>query len=113
MATRYRNREIYDNREDVYEDLRDKRGVKKIEHYSSPNFKALTPAEHAQLATVTHTWSVGDRFYKLSHKHYGTTKYWWLIAKFNGVPTESHLKIGDKIDIPLPLNRAIALLEEE
>ncbi len=113
MTNRYRNREIYENREDVYEDLREKRGVKKIDHYSSPNFKALTSEERSQLSTITHAWTIGDRFYKLSHKHYGTTKYWWLIAKFNGVPTESHLKIGDKIDIPMPLNTAIALLEEQ
>lgn len=113
MSSRYRNREVFDNREDVYEEMRDKRGVKKISHFASPNFKSLTPEEYAQLTAVTHTWSVGDRFYKLSYKHYGTTKYWWLIAKFNDKPTESHVKIGDKIDIPLPLNRALALLEEE
>jgi len=111
--SRYRTREIYDNREDVYEELRDKRGVGKITHYASPQFRRLTPEENSQLTYITHTWKVGDRFYKLSHKHYGTTEYWWLIAKFNGIPTESHIKLGDKIDIPLPLNRAIALLEED
>ena len=31
MTNRYRNREIYENREDVYEELREKRGVKKID----------------------------------------------------------------------------------
>ena len=113
MTSRYRNREVFDNREDVYEEARDKRGVKKISHFATPNFKPLTPEEHAQFTTITHTWIVGDRFYKLSYKHYGTTKYWWLIAKFNSTPTESHVKIGDKIDIPLPLSRALALLEEE
>ena len=113
MGNRYKNREIYENTEDVYEELREKRGVKKINHFASPHFKSLTREENAQLATVTHTWIVGDRFYKLSHKHYGTTKYWWLIAKYNGKPTESHINIGDKIDIPLPLDRAIALLEEQ
>lgn len=112
MASRYKNREVYENREDVHEEMRERRGVKKIDHYASPEFKSLTPEEYSQLSTVTHTWVVGDRFYKLSHKHYGTTKYWWLIAKFNARPTESHVKIGDKIDIPLPLDRALALLEE-
>jgi len=112
MPRRYKNREIYENTEDVYEEMREKRGVKKINHFASPNFKSLTQEENAQLTAMTHTWSIGDRFYKLSYKHYGTTKYWWLIAKYNGKPTESHVKVGDKIDIPLPLDRAIALLEE-
>ena len=112
MGTRYRNREIYENREDVYEDLRRNRGVKKIEHYNSPEFKSLSQKEYSSLTPLTHTWTIGDRFFKLSHKHYGTTKYWWLIAKFNAKPTESHISIGDKIEIPLPLERALALLEE-
>ena len=113
MTSRYRSRDTFNNKEDVYEELRDKRGVKSIRHFSSPNFKTLTPEENRELTVVTHTWSIGDRFYKLSYKHYGTTKYWWLIAKFNGIPTESHLELGDKIDIPLPLNKAIALLEDQ
>jgi len=113
MPSRYRNREVFDNTEDVYEEVREKRGVKKISHHASPNFKTLTQEQFSQLTTVLHTWTVGDRFYKLSYKHYGTTKYWWVIAKFNSKPTESHVKIGDKISIPLPLNRAVALLEED
>ena len=112
MTSRYRNREIFENKEDVYEELLKKRGVKKINHFSSPHFKSLTREEYRELTVVTHTWSIGDRFYKLSYKYYGTTKYWWLIAKFNGIPTESHVELGDKIDIPLPLNKAIALLED-
>tara|TARA_R110001583_G_scaffold52441_1_gene162930 strand:- start:351 stop:692 length:342 start_codon:yes stop_codon:yes gene_type:complete len=113
MTSRYRNREIYENRENVYEELREKRGVKKVSHYGSPEFKTPTLEERMELTTLAHSWTHGDRFYKLSHKHYGTTKYWWLIAKFNGIPTEAHLKIGDKIDIPLPLNKALAILEED
>lgn len=111
--SRYRDRDIYENKEDVYEELRNKRGVKKISHYATSKFRSLTLEEHSELSVVTHTWVVGDRLYKLSHKHYGTTEYWWMIAKFNGKPTESHIKIGDKIRIPLPLNKALALLEDQ
>lgn len=113
MTSRYRNREVYENTEDVYEDLMRKRGIKKIVHHATPEFHSLTPEEYSELSTVTHTWTIGDRFYKLSYAYYETTEYWWVIAKFNGIPTESHLEIGDKIDIPLPLDMALALLEEE
>ncbi len=111
--SRYRDRDIYENMEDVYEELRDKRGVRKINHYATPFFRALTAEDHSELSVVVHTWTIGDRFYKLSHKYYGSTEHWWLIAKFNGKPTETHVKIGDKIRIPLPFDKALSLLEEE
>jgi nucleoid-associated protein YgaU len=113
MSRRYESREVYENKEDVYEDLRRNRGVNKVVHYSTPKFEALTPEQVSSLTPISHTWTTGDRFYKLSHKHYGTTKYWWLIAKFNGTPTETHVKLGDKVKIPLPLGKAIELLSED
>tara|TARA_Y100000592_G_scaffold55707_1_gene87619 strand:- start:10116 stop:10442 length:327 start_codon:yes stop_codon:yes gene_type:complete len=51
--------------------------------------------------TIRHVWSMGDRFFKLSHKHYGTYDFWWVIALFNSVPTEAHLNYGDVIYIPV------------
>ena len=51
-----------------------------------------------------HYWSAGDKYYKLSYKYYGTQNDWWVIARFNGKPTEADLKIGDKLIIPFPLD---------
>lgn len=111
MASRYDKREIYDNTEDVYEEVRESRGVKKIVHYATAVMSSPLVSDYRKLTLLKHTWSVGDRFYKLSFEHYGTTKYWWVIARFNSTPTEAHVSIGDKVTIPLPLDRALTALE--
>ena len=109
MTSRYIPRRVFDNTEDVHENLRDSRGVKKIRHFETPHFQRLTASDHRSLTVVSHLWTVGDRFYKLSHKYYGTTKYWWVIARYNNAPTESHVKLGQKISIPLPLDKILTI----
>jgi nucleoid-associated protein YgaU len=47
---------------------------------------------------------MGDKYYKLADAFYGDSRDWWVIAKFNQKPTESHVKIGDIILIPKPLS---------
>jgi len=34
---------------------------------------------------------------------------WWVIAWFNKLPTESHIKLGDVIYIPMPLNEILKI----
>ena len=109
MTSRYIPRRVFDNKEDVHENLRDARGVKKIRHYETPSFNSLTASEHGRLTIATHLWKVGDRFYKLSHRFYGTTRYWWVIARYNKTPTEAHVKLGQKISIPMPLDKILNL----
>ena len=53
---------------------------------------------------ISHLWTLGDRYYKLADKYYGDSTMWWVIAWFNRAPTEAHLKIGDIIIIPTPLD---------
>ncbi len=110
---RYQDREILENTEDASEDLRKKRGVKKIHHYSTSIFGKPSVEDYANLTLVPHLWKVGDRFYKLAHEHYGSSKYWWVIAQFNSKPTESHVLIGEKIIVPLPLDSALIALERK
>ena len=57
-----------------------------------------------KLSYEEHYWSVGDKYYKLSYKYYGTQNDWWVIARFNGKPTEADITIGDKLLIPFPLD---------
>jgi len=47
----------------------------------------------------------------LASKYYGDPKQWWVIASFNRTPTESHVKIGDLIRIPLSLADALQVIE--
>lgn len=113
MSSRYEDRIVYENAQDAYDEQLSKRGVKKINHYGTPVLGTPSELDYEKITLITHTWSVGDRFYKLSHKHYGSTKYWWVIAQYNGTPTESHVKLGQKVKIPIPLEEIIDILKGE
>jgi len=60
------------------------------------------------MSTIQHVWATGDRYHKLSAIYYKNPKYWWLIAWYNQTPTEAHVKVGELIYIPMPLERALA-----
>ena len=112
MATRYDDRRIFvsETLDGKNTDLLESRGVKRLTHYATPEFKAPSKKDYLGLQSQAHIWKTGDRFYKLSYKYYGNTKYWWVIAKYNSRPTESHVKLGEKLYIPLPLQDAIDAL---
>lgn len=110
MGSRYRDRaEHLVSPDGVYEELLKVRGreSKPLMAYASPEYREIKDEDVLDMEIVFHTWKVGDRFYKLSEKYYGTTEYWWIIARFNKKPTEAHLKIGETLQIPLPAWKAI------
>jgi nucleoid-associated protein YgaU len=94
----------------MYENYLRKRGLKFADIYRTPILRHPTKREIPELQIVGHTWKIGDRYFKLAHKYYGDSKLWWVIAWYNRAPTESHLEIGDRISIPLPLDRILAFL---
>ena len=112
MSDRYTRRRIYENRLPAYREQRKDRGVRLLKHYSSPNMRYPTPAQLRRISSISHTWRVGDRYYKLAHDHYGERKLWWLIAWFNMAPTESHLIPGQVIQVPMPLEAALSYMRE-
>ena len=87
---RNRNRTQFYNDEKLYDEFFDKKNMKGFVQYASP-------------------WKTGDRFYKLAYDNYGNEEYWWIIALFNETPTESHVKLGDQILIPLDYELVIQL----
>ena len=97
-------RKILKNDLDEYSDVLKNRNVNHIRYYSTAKFTFLTAEEYANIKTIEHVWKEGDRYYKLAEKYYGDATDWWIIAKFNLKPTESHIEIGDIILIPTPLN---------
>ena len=101
--TRSSGRRIVGNKHESYENMFEERGVKEITQFSSPHLDYPTPQQIASLSTVDHIWRQGDRYYKLANTHYGNAKLWWVIAWFNKKPTEGHVKLGDIIKIPLPI----------
>lgn len=103
MSSRFRGRQTFVNDEEMYENIHEGRGVKKINQYSTPKLPNLTPRQRSTVKTVSHVWKIGDRYYKLAQKYYGNPTYWWVIAQFNFAPTEAHLYNGAVLKIPVSL----------
>ncbi len=111
MASRYiRTFNVYNDTE-FYDFLRKKRGnLKNIRHQETPIMKNPTVAERAALDSTCYIWKLGDRYYNLAHKYYGKTEYWWVIAWYNGIPTEANVYNGDVIEIPTNIQQILRML---
>jgi hypothetical protein len=77
-------------------------------YFPTPMWSDLTDEQRAELANIRHVWKVGDRFYKLADTHYGDSQSWWVIAMYNGLPTEGHVRTGQTILIPTPVGRLLS-----
>ena len=107
---RYRRTKKFSNSDEYYEYLRKNRNIKNVIHYETPILNNPTVIDRAILTTDTHIWKYGDRYYNLATKYYGSPKYWWVIAWYNGVPTAADLDPGDMIEIPPDLEKTLSLL---
>jgi nucleoid-associated protein YgaU len=108
MSKRNANRIIRTNSTEIHKETLKNRGLKKVQQYTTPTGKDLTPQQRRKLKRIKHIWSPGDRLYKLAFEHYGDSELWWLIAWYNKKPTESHFKLGQVVLIPLPLDKALS-----
>ena len=109
--SRYKNSDVKRNNSELYKKLRKERGLPgAIEQYITNRRKAPTVDEIKTLNNVGHIWTTGDRLYKLADKYYNDPELWWIIAWYNNKPTEAHFKVGDLIQVPLPLERVYGLL---
>ena len=111
MISRYDNRDVAINDHPKYREILRLRKLRKITQYTTPNLKHPTASDLKDVTMTSHIWTVGDRFYKLASKHYGHPELWWVLAWFNQKPTEFHLKPGDTIEIPFPLDTVLGLLD--
>lgn len=107
MTERYKNRKIVKNNLEMYSDSFKRRGLKQILQYTTPNFSYINEQQFKNLVIIRHIWKEGDRYYKLAEKYYGDPRDWWIIAKFNQLPTESDIQIGDVVSIPTPIDRIL------
>lgn len=108
--SRYKSIQTMINSSDHYKKLKEKRGLKDIVQYPVVPLHNPNLAQRLMIATEPHIWSTGDHFYKLAHQYYGDSRYWWVIAWYNGYPTEGDIKKGANIDIPLDLVDALTIL---
>ena len=107
---RYNSRTTSINDQEQYREQFDNRGIKKVFQYETPSFTYPTKQLLNSLTIVEHVWSESDRLYKLADKYYGDPKLWWVIAKINNLPTESHVKIGYILKIPLPIDTLLSIM---
>ena len=108
--SRYTNVKVIKNDSGFYSSLSDKRGLKSIVQMQTVVIKNPEIFERISLNTDTYIWKYSDRFYKLAFTYYNDPKLWWVIAWYNGYPTEANVKVGDVLDIPLDLEEIIQVL---
>ena len=111
--SRFTNRRIFRNGNELYEEMAEERDVKYFRQYATPNFEYPSVAQMKEIKRIKHQWKRGDRFYKLAFEHYGDPQLWWIIAWFNKVPTESHVPIGSILLIPKPLSKVLKYLRNK
>lgn len=101
MIDRYRNRFIKVNQSSLYDSIFEPRGINKVEQYTTPIFSYPSDEVLSQIETQDYEWKVGDKLYKLAAQFYGDPRDWWIILRFNQLGSESNIKVGDVIKIPL------------
>ncbi len=104
MTSRYINTRFFANADPLYENVLEDRGLKVLRQYGTTTFRKLGPSQKSSLLVQTVVWQYGDRLDKLAGRAYKNSKYWWIIARFNGKPTDAHFQVGDVVRIPGPLN---------
>ena len=101
---RYKNQRVFINDTESYKKYLKKRGLKQIKQYNTPKMFYPTDVQSRQgFTTVEYIWGTGDKYFKLADEYYGDPTMWWVIAFYNQKPTESHVKLGDVMFIPVPL----------
>ncbi len=108
--SRYVNSRIAVNSNEMYSDLFEERGVKKITQFRTVFFKKVPQEVLDSVSTENYIWKYGDSYWSLASKYYGDSKLWWIIASYNRKPTETLLKIGDTIKIPLNVTEAMQVV---
>ena len=91
---RYINQNVFTNERDAYKRYLKKRGLKLINQFNTPKFNYPSQKEMENFNTISHIWSTGDRYFKLADEYYGDS-------------TEFHMKLGDIIYIPVPLESVL------
>jgi len=107
--SRLMRRVVFRNRDHKYNDILQRKNIPYIVQMSTPYTRQLTLAS-SDILEASHIWKTGDRYYKLAEEYYGNSEYWWVIARYNQKPTEGHLKKGDVVFIPTPIERLLEIL---
>tara|TARA_Y100001937_G_C7084500_1_gene314655 strand:- start:29 stop:370 length:342 start_codon:yes stop_codon:yes gene_type:complete len=108
--SRYENNLVVRTSTIEYSDILDRRGVSFIDHVSFEKFKTLRVRDIIGIEVINHTWQPSDRFFKLASQYYNDPTYWWIIAYYNNLPLETDAKVGQVLEIPVPLEYILSAL---
>jgi len=106
---RNENRAVITNDHPMYAAMIEARGRKFIQHHAAANMEHPDAEDLRNIGVITHMWTHGDRFWKLAARYYGNVEHWWVIAWYNQKPTDHDVALGDRIDIPTPLEDIIKI----
>jgi nucleoid-associated protein YgaU len=108
---RRKKRFIFTNDKNLYEDILRRKKIRNITQYSTLSLSSLRNLNLTNgIKEVTHIWKTGDRYYKLANQYYGRPELWWVIALYNQAPTEGHIRLGDLLSIPTPIDLVLYYL---
>ena len=108
--SRYKQNRKATNKDDMYKDTFDKKGIKSLTQFRSKRFRQIDESEKQKIRFEPYIWKYGDTFQLLASKYYSDPKLWWVIASFNNKPTENHIDLGETIKIPINLSEALQVI---
>ncbi len=110
MIDRYLKRRVILNDSPIYSDYFEERSKKYVTQYNSAKFTYPTEEQLKTIEYIEHTWSTGDRLYKLANEYLGDKHNWWIILKFNKIGSEVLIKKGDIIKIPIRIEEILGMM---
>jgi len=105
---RYSNRKQILIDGDPYRRVLSEKDRKRIVLYESPTFPEKTVEIVRQLNVTSYAWRMGDNYYKVAHDQYGDRDLWWVLAWYNGIPSDTYLRRGERIGIPRPVETVVS-----
>lgn len=108
--SRYKNSRIAINKNEMYSDVFEEKGVKKITQFRTYSFKKVPQEVLDSIQTESYIWKYGDTYWALASKYYSDPNLWWIIAGYNRKPTEASIKLGEMIKIPLSVSQVMQVL---
>ena len=112
MKNRYTNTRLFNNTNVLFADEFEDRGVKYIRQYTTTPYKELTEDQKGSLVAKKVEWQNADRLDKIAAREYNNSEYWWIIARYNGKPTDAHFRPGDELLVPHPLTLILGYYTE-
>ena len=108
---RHGTEDLIENKEEIYEEFFEERGINKIVHYKTPRWTPLDSKARQQFSSIKHSWKLGDSWWRLANQYYEDPKLWWVLAWYNQMPTEAGIKQGQIIYVPQPINSVLSFFD--